>query len=216
MLVGASILGVIAWINQSFRKEQWNWYSNVKPYRRANFENHVLTAARERALKAGDPFRECDKDCPWMIVVPAGKFMMGSPETEAGRLAHEGPQHSVTIARPFAVSMFLVTFADWDACVAVGVCPREGGAVDAGWGRGTRPVINVSWEHAQAYVKWLSEMTGKQYQLLSEAEWEYAARAGTTTPFYWGDDGLIRIVQSQSVRPLRHGRQRVAMGAGLL
>src|SRR5262249_24806718 len=58
MLVGASILGVIAWINQSFIKEQWNWYSNVKPYRRANFENHVLTAARERALKAGDPFRE--------------------------------------------------------------------------------------------------------------------------------------------------------------
>ena len=168
-----------------------------------------------------------------MIVVPAGKFTMGSPATEKGRYDDEGPQHKVTIAKPFAVSKFDVTFADWDACVSVGGCLM---ANDCGFGRGTKPVINVSWDDAQQYVAWLSKMTGQPYRLLTEAEWEYAARAGTTTAYYWGDeigegerqlqwvrqpvgqpaDLTSRIVQRQCVRPLRHGRQRVAMGAGLL
>jgi formylglycine-generating enzyme required for sulfatase activity len=77
-----------------------------------------------------------------------------------------------------------VTFADWDACVSVGGCPQAG---DSGWGRGTRPVINVSWDDAQAYAAWLSRMTGKTYRLLTEAEWEYAARADTQTAYFWGD-----------------------------
>jgi formylglycine-generating enzyme required for sulfatase activity len=188
MLVGGSILGVIAWINQSFIAERMNWYWNVIPYQVANFDDYVLKPERERALKPMDEFRECLKDCPWMIVVPAGKFMMGSPVNEKGRLDNEGPQHSVIIASRFAVSKFDVTFADWIACASVGVCPREGGANDNSWGRGDRPVINVSWDDAQIYVAWLSKMTGKEYRLLSEAEWEYAARAGTTTAFYWGDE----------------------------
>jgi formylglycine-generating enzyme required for sulfatase activity len=188
MLVGASIVGIIAWFNQSLIKEEVNWRWNVIPYRHRNFDKHVLTAAQERALKRGDPFKECAKDCPEMIVVPAGKFMMGSPVNENGRSPNEGPQHLVTIASPFAVSKFDVTFADWIACASVGVCPREGGANDNGWGRGDRPVINVNWDDAQAYVAWLREMTGKKYRLLSEAEWEYAARAGTTTAFYWGNE----------------------------
>jgi formylglycine-generating enzyme required for sulfatase activity len=79
-------------------------------------------------------FRECAKDCPEMVVVPGGEFMMGSPPTEEGRYENEGPQHKVTIARPFAVSKFEVTFADWDACVWVGGCPQEGRASDAGMG----------------------------------------------------------------------------------
>jgi formylglycine-generating enzyme required for sulfatase activity len=158
------------------------------PYRSANFGKYVLTAVRERALKRGDPFRECAKDCPWMIVVPAGDFMMGSPVDEKGRDPNEGPEHLVTIARPFAVSMYDVTFDDWDACVKVGGCPREGGANDNSWGKHNRPVINVNWDDAQAYVAWLRKMTGKEYRMLSEAEWEYAARAGTTTAFYWGDE----------------------------
>jgi formylglycine-generating enzyme required for sulfatase activity len=80
-----------------------------------------------------------------------------------------------------------VTFADWDACVAMGGCPQEGRAVDI-WGRGKQPVIYVSWDDAQAYVAWLSSMTGKTYRLLTEGEWEYAARAGTTTAYYWGPE----------------------------
>jgi formylglycine-generating enzyme required for sulfatase activity len=81
-----------------------------------------------------------------------------------------------------------VTFADWDACVSVGGCPQEGRARDAGWGRGTQPVIYVSWDDAQAYVEWFSRMTGKTYRLLTEAEWEYAARAGSTTAYFWGEE----------------------------
>src|SRR5207247_2389665 len=84
-------------------------------------------------------------------------------------------EHRVTIARPFAVSKFEVTFADWDACVSVGGCPHVS---DSGFERGTRPVINVSWDEAQQYGAWFSKMTGRPYRLLTEAEWEYAARAG--------------------------------------
>jgi formylglycine-generating enzyme required for sulfatase activity len=130
-------------------------------------------------------FRECAKDCPEMIVIPAGEFMMGSAETEKDRYDDEGPQHNVTIAKPFAVSKFDVTFADWDACVSVGGCPQVS---DSGFGRGTRPVINVTWDDALQYVAWLSRMTGKPYRLLSEAEWEYAARARTQTAYPWGDE----------------------------
>jgi formylglycine-generating enzyme required for sulfatase activity len=187
MLVGGLAMLVAGWINQSFITEQLNWYWNEKPYKREHFDKYVLTAARERALRPKDSFRECnrEKDCPLMIVVPAGKFTKGSPETEKGRQDNESPQHTVTIAKRFAVSVYDVMFDEWDACARVGGC-REGGANDSGWGRGNRPVIDVNWEHAQTYVKWLSTMTGKEYRLLSEAEWEYAARAGTTTAFYRG------------------------------
>jgi formylglycine-generating enzyme required for sulfatase activity len=109
---------------------------------------------------------------------------MGSPENEPDRYQWEGPQHEVTIGKPFAVSKFEVTFDEWDACVAAAACPK---APDS-WGRGQMPVINVSWEDATAYVRWLSWLTGKEYRLLSEAEWEYTARAGTKTRYSWGDD----------------------------
>jgi len=142
-----------------------------------------LSAERELALKAKDRFKECDA-CPEMVVVPAGSFMMGSPAGEARRDAYEGPQHPVTIARQFAVGKFEVTFTEWDACVAAGGCKHNPG--DSRWGRGKRPVINVSWDDAKEYVAWLSRKTGKTYRLLTEAEWEYAARAGTTTPFSTG------------------------------
>src|SRR5262249_18273934 len=188
VLMGGSILGLIAWIYQSFLEQEWTRYWKERPYRIANFAQLVLKPEEERALKPGEPFRECEKDCPKMIVVRAGDFMMGSPVDEKGRWPNEGPQHRVTIPSPFAVSVYDVTFDDWDACVGVGGCPREGGANDNSWGRKNRPVINVNWDDAQAYVKWLSRMTGKKYRLLSEAEWVYAARAGTTTAFYWGDE----------------------------
>ena len=107
------------------------------------------------APAAGTEFSDCDV-CPRMVVVPAGTFTMGSPASEVGRDDGEGPQHSVTISAPFAVGVYEVTFAEWDACVRAGGC---GGDVadDEGWGRGSRPVIHVTWDDAQAYVSWLSE-----------------------------------------------------------
>ena len=141
---------------------------------------------RKRARKPGDTFRDCP-ECPEMVVVPAGSFRMGSPPSEEGRYGDEGPVHRVTIAAPFAVGVYEVTFEEWDACERDGGC---GGywPDDEGWGRGSRPVINVSWKDAQAYVVWLSRKTGEEYRLLSESEWEYAARAGATTRYHWGDD----------------------------
>ena len=184
LLVG-SIAGLIGWINQSYLREQLNWYTTVRPYMLQQVRPYVLTAAAERALKPGDSFRECAKDCPEMVVVPAGEFMMGSPADEKDHYGNENPLHRVTIARPLAVSKFEVTFEQWDACVAVGTCAH---VPDSNMGRGTQPVINVTWDHVQQYVAWFSKMTGRPYRLLSEAEWEYAARAGTTTAYSWGDE----------------------------
>jgi formylglycine-generating enzyme required for sulfatase activity len=127
-----------------------------------------------------------------MVVVPAGEFIMGSPSDELHRDNDEGPQHKVIISQPFAVGRYAVTFDEWDAAQAdkdwqriTGIEPRK--PDDKGWGRGDRPVINVSWDDAQAYVKWLSEKTGEDYRLPTEAQWEYACRAGTATPYWWGD-----------------------------
>ena len=183
LLVGI-IAGLVGWINQEVIKEQINWYWTMRPYRVANIDPYVLKPEAERALKPLASFRECARDCPEMIVIPAGSFMMGSPASQPGHNNSEGPQHMVTIARPFGVSKFDVTFADLDACFSVGGCPQPS---DSGGGRGTKPVINVDWDDAQKYVAWLSEMTGQTYRLLTEAEWEYAARAGTATAYYWGD-----------------------------
>ena len=111
---------------------------------------------------------------------------MGSPDTEEGRDDDEGPQHEVTIGYAFAVGVYEVTFDEWDACMDAGGC---GGyePSDLGWGRGRRPVILVHWEDAWRYADWLTEQTGQEYRLLSEAEWEYVARAGAQTARYWGE-----------------------------
>ena len=143
-----------------------------------------LSIAQEQTLKPKDTFQECT-NCPQMVVVPAGSFSMGSPDSETGRNTDEGPQHTVTFAKPFAVGKFMVSFDEWDACVADGGCNAYK-PDDSGWGRGRQPVINVSSADAKAYIDWLSKKTGKTYRLLSEAEYEYVARAGTSTPFWWG------------------------------
>jgi formylglycine-generating enzyme required for sulfatase activity len=128
-----------------------------------------------------------------MVVIPAGEFWMGSRDGEGYQSGSEYPRHKVKIDKPFAVGKFEVTWNDWDACVAKRRC--DGGPTsDNGYGTGRRPLINVSWDQAKVYVNWLSQMTGNQYQyrLLSEAEWEYAARGVISgdalhPPYPWGD-----------------------------
>jgi formylglycine-generating enzyme required for sulfatase activity len=131
-----------------------------------------------------ESFKDCP-NCPEMVVAPAGSFTMGSPENEPGRKDNEGPLHEVTIDRPFAVGRFPVTFAEWDACAKDGGCDGYYPS-DWGTGRGDNPVVHVNWDDMKVYVKWLSDRTGKNYRLLSEAEREYVTRAGTETPFWWG------------------------------
>ena len=120
---------------------------------------------------------------PQMLTIPAGSFQMGSPASEPERENDERPQHLVKVAA-FELGKTEVTFDEWDACVAAGGCQQK--PDDQGWGRGQRPVINVSWNDAQEYVRWLSRETGERWRLPTEAEWEYAARAGTTNPFSTG------------------------------
>ena len=154
-------------------------------------EAAAFVGEAEKALaelrRPGRRFRDDCAGCPLMVEIPAGSFMMGSPESDEDAFDDEWPLHEVRIEKPFAVGVYEVTFEEWDACVAAGGCAGYRPA-DQGWGRGGRPVINVSWEDAQAYVEWLSRKTGKQYRLLSEAEWEYAARGGSGTRYWWGDE----------------------------
>ena len=184
-LIGA-IIGLVGWINQPTIADQWHYWTVTWPYGRAEIWPYVLSAAKEQALKPGDAFRECAKDCPEMVIVPAGEFTMGSPANEKGSQNNERPKHVVRFAKPFAVSKYELTFSEWDACVADGDCDAH--VDDRGFGHGWQPVINVTWDDAQRYVAWLSRMTGKPYRLLSESEWEYAARAGATTAYSWGDE----------------------------
>jgi formylglycine-generating enzyme required for sulfatase activity len=185
VLAAVIVLGFAAYWNEQALKGYYYWFANVRSY--------VLTAKTERMLKAGETFSECvktdgdySKYCPEMIVIPAGKFMMGSSSTEKGD-RNERPQHQVIIARPFAVSKFELTFDQWNACILYGGCAR----VATPFGGGKQPAINISWDDAKEYVKWFSWLTGQHYRLLSEAEWEYAARAGSTGPYSFEGDASV-------------------------
>lgn len=134
-----------------------------------------------RCLKPKNIFKDCP-DCPEMVVLPAGEFPMGSEQSK-----DEEPVHKVTIPKPFAASKYAVTFDNWDACVIAGGCKLL--PDDRNWGRGNRPVMNVSWEDVtKQYLPWLSRVTHKTYRLLTEAEWEYAARAGGPGKYPWGEE----------------------------
>ena len=159
-------------------------------------------ARKRAALRPGRVFRDCP-ECPEMVVVPAGSFMMGSPRSERGRDDDEGPQHRVTISAPFAVGKYELTHKEFAQFVdatghstgaACWIYEYEGWKERSGrgwrnpgfWQDEREPVVCVNWDDAKAYVRWLSRKTGERYRLLSEAEWEYAARAGTTGPFHFG------------------------------
>jgi len=137
----------------------------------------MLLAFKEQGVEPGNgkSFKECES-CPEMVLVPPGHFMMGIP----------GLQQPQAISQTFAAGKYEVTFAEWDACVADGGCAGYR-PDDQGWGRERQPVINISWNDAKQYARWLSQKTGKSYRLLTEAEWEYVARAGTATTYPWGD-----------------------------
>jgi formylglycine-generating enzyme required for sulfatase activity len=129
--------------------------------------------------KPGETFRDCDA-CVEMVVVPAGSFSMGSSSQ------FENPIHTVRIEKPFAIAKHEVTFEEWDRCVDEGGCKHR--PDDRAWGREKRPVINVTWTDAKEFAAWMSQKTGHTYRLPSEAEWEYAARGGVNTPYWWGRD----------------------------
>ena len=147
-------------------------------------EQRVALVKAEPRRQVGQRFRDCPV-CPEVVVVSSGSFLMGAPASEEGYDDTESPQHEVMVSQPLAVGVHEVTFAEWDACVSNGGC-NQYRPDDAGWSRGRRPVINVSWGDAQEYVRWLAKETGMAYRLPSEAEWEYVARAGTQTPFHFG------------------------------
>ena len=157
----------------------------------------------EREWAVGRVFRDCP-DCPEMVVVPSDDFMMGSPASEEGRFDPEGPMHRVTIGYRFAVGVHEVTRGEFarfvratnramgNSCIIIedGVWKSRQGRHwrDPGFSQSAdHPVVCVSWNDAAAYVRWLSQETGKAYRLLSESEWEYVARAGTSTARYWGE-----------------------------
>jgi formylglycine-generating enzyme required for sulfatase activity len=160
-----------------------------------------LTTAEERALSPKDSFRECEA-CPEMVVVPSGSFIMGSPKNERDRDPDESPQHTVTIGQPFAVGKFHVTRDQFAAFIAAtnsdaaSTCARSVSKQrparswqDPGFDQdGSHPVVCVSWNDAKAYVDWIARRTGKPYRLLSETEWEYVARAGSSTRYSYGND----------------------------
>ncbi|WP_210336388.1 formylglycine-generating enzyme family protein, partial [Rhodomicrobium vannielii] len=126
-------------------------------------------------------FKDC-ADCPEMVVIPAGKFLMGSKEQKIGDEGNEGPQHEVVIGKPFAVGRFSVTFEEWHKCFLAKACGFRQGREEIS----RRPVF-VTWLETKDYLAWLSKITGKAYRLLSEAEREYITRAGTTTLYNTGD-----------------------------
>jgi formylglycine-generating enzyme required for sulfatase activity len=170
-----------------------------------------LAVAQAAERLPGETFRDCDT-CDELVVVPAGEFTMGS-----NAKASQSPPHKVTLPKDFAIGRREVSFAEWDRCVAAGGCDYS--PADQGWGRGDRPAINLSWSDAKEYVAWISKETGQIYRLPTEAEWEYAARAGTTTTSYWWGkevgagrakcadcgDKTVGVVPTGSFRPNGYG-----------
>jgi formylglycine-generating enzyme required for sulfatase activity len=131
-------------------------------------------------LEPGQIFRDCP-ECPELVVIAAGEYQMGSDENAGDGI----PAHQVRLPAPFAMGRFEVTFDQWRNCIDDGGCSHR--PSDWGWS-GEHPVVNVSWPDAQQYLRWLSKKTGRVYRLPFEAEWEYAARAGTQTHYWWGDE----------------------------
>ena len=189
-LVSALVLAVVAtfafalWPDRTASPDNKALEASLRELKTAEFEGFELTAAQERALKPGDTFKECRTACPTMVVVPAGTFMMGD---ETGQQARLLPRHKVTIAQPFAVGVTELTIEQ-----GLAFCERFGCGDDFTTtmkrADPNKALNHASWNNARQYVGMLSRLTGAQYRLLSSAEWEYMARAGSQTKYTWGDD----------------------------
>ena len=177
LIVLSGLVGGGWWL-QDVLREQIHWRLLMRP--------SVVADSREVELRSqlGQVFADCENGCPKLVVLAEGTFEMGSAET---RFARERPQRQVNIGRGFAMAKYELTFNEWDHCVASGGCRAD--VTTGGWGRGTQPVITVTWNDAKQYVAWLSKMTGRRYRLPTEAEWEYAARAGNPGYFAFGNNG---------------------------
>lgn len=157
-------------------------------------------AALERLRPSvGKVFKDCAA-CPDMMVLPSGTATLGAVSGDGAARPTEGPARPVTFAIPFAIGVNEVTFAQWQACVSGGGCQPIGR--DNGWGRGSRPVINVSWTEAQGYASWLSQSTGQTYSLPSEAQWEYAARAGDSAALAGGGRAGVCALANGAAREI--------------
>lgn len=164
----------IAWQYGTWFTQQAYWWVDVRPFLNADAQKAPL----------GPAFADC-RHCPEMIVIPKGEFTMGGPLDSSGE-TDEYPRHIVKIASAFAIAKHETTLGEWNACASRGGC---NGRVFAIGGRSEKlPVIQVNWQDAQSYARWLQQTTGKPYRLLSEAEWEYMARAGAEGDYSFGDD----------------------------
>ena len=158
------------------------------------YEQYVKSAEALAEFSDGASFRDCleqTNNCPTMVILPEGRFLMGSSEDNPNSGGDEYPQHEVAVSR-FAVSAYEITVQEFAACSIAGGCSVSVNDEQV-ISNGTHPMVNISWHDAKEYVAWLSEMTGEEYRLLSEAEWEYAARGVTTTiepstEYGWGDE----------------------------
>ncbi|MEM8815475.1 MAG: SUMF1/EgtB/PvdO family nonheme iron enzyme [Pseudomonadota bacterium] len=162
--------------------KQWRHTFGTTEHGEIVFDGATIT----RRTAGGTFFRDSEEG-PLMCVLPAGSYAMGSPDSDPDKRDSELPRHVVEFRSPFAIGVYPVTFEEWDTLVAGG--PVGYSPADGGWGRGTRPAINVSWEDTQPFLGALAELTGEKYRLPSEAEWEYACRAGSAGPFAF-DQGI--------------------------
>ncbi len=173
----ASAIEEAAWQSAKTNNTVSGYETFLSSYPSSKYAPLAKAALEDLKPSPGKTFRDCDV-CPLMVTLAGGNANLGAGESEDGARPNEKPQRPVIIGAPFSIGVTEVTFAQWDACVSAGACPAISN--DNGWGRGKRPVINVSWDDAQKYTAWLSSKTGKNYSLPSEAQWEYAARSGDT------------------------------------
>ncbi len=169
------------------------------------FFSALLLIALARPLAAEEVFRDCP-NCPEMVILPVGSFTIG----RANGLDNEKPPQKISLSKKIAMSRFEVTFDEWQACVAAQACRGE--LDDHGWGRGRQPIINMNFAEAEGYAKWLSRLTGKRYRLPSEAEWEYAARAGSKSAYWWGDEPGRGKANCRECGPPADGHRALPVG----